>query len=257
MGRYFRRICVGLPMHVNNSEQRAVVDHLWPNFTERLLEGRPSRMGTYFSWWICISCDQSRSEMFALFERFTWLHAKIYVYMLFSYTSVCKQLPVCNVFFFVLWCCPYCIPKLKMNNCLLLLYTCRRYVYVYVHCHLCLHILAQRQSFCNKYTAVFEYVHLMHKFEKSETKNLGFSRPVVVSEVPVYVAWQRNRIWVPAAAPLCGFDMIGFEELDTGTSARLKQVDAVKCFSLSGFGPTFSYGNWLGNDTFQSKPWFS
>jgi hypothetical protein len=41
---------VGLPMHLNNNEQRAVVDHLWPNFTERLLEGRPSRMGTYFSW---------------------------------------------------------------------------------------------------------------------------------------------------------------------------------------------------------------
>ena len=49
---------------------------------------------------------------------------------------------------------------------------------------------------------LYVYVHLMHKFDKSETKNLDFSRPVVVSEVPVYVAWQRNRIWVPAAAPL-------------------------------------------------------
>ena len=55
----------------------------------------------------------------------------------------------------------------------------------------------------------------------------------------------------------CGFDMIGFEELNMGTWARLKQVDAVTIFSLSGFGPTFSYGNWLGNDTFQSKPWFN
>jgi hypothetical protein len=86
----------------------------------------------------------------------------------------------------------------------------------------------------------------MHKFDKSETKNLDFSRPVVVSEVPVYVA-----------SPLCGFDMIGFEELNMGTWARLKQIDAVTIFSLSGFGLTFSYGNWLGNDTFQSKPWFS
>jgi hypothetical protein len=51
--------------------------------------------------------------------------------------------------------------------------------------------------------------------------------------------------------------MIGFEELNMGTWARLKQIDAVTIFSLSGFGLTFSYGNWLGNDTFQSKPWFS
>ena len=243
----------GTILLLNNNEQRAVVDHLWPNFTERLLEGRPSRMGTYFSWWIFISCDQSRSEMFALFERFTWLHAKIYVYMLFSYTSVCNQLPVCNAF----------------NGVVLIAFQIWTWITVYYY-----YIHVEDKSMCmytdicvctylhrgNHYVTsirLYVYVHLMHKFDKSETKNLDFSRPVVVSEVPVYVAWQRNRIWVPAAAPLYGFDMIGFEELNMGTWARLKQVDAVTIFSLSGFGPTFSYGNWLGNDTFQSKPWFS